>query len=124
MKLKENKPIKIKDDYVEKLKWNILDDKTKRSIIIGRRDEQMRETTTEKPERVYYLWFMFLKLLLEMEKNGMEFTKGNSPKGLKIGKDIKIDKKFYKDWDLESVRSIPFWKWWKKHESLFENPKT
>ena len=54
----------------------------------------------------------------------MEFTKGNSPKGLKIGKDIKIDKKFYKDWDLESVRSIPFWKWWKTHKYLFENPKT
>ena len=115
MKLKENKPIKIKDDYVVK--------KSRLEISI-RREEQMRMGTTEKPERVYYLWFMFLKLLLEMEKNGMEFTKGNSPKGLKIGKDIKIDKKFYKDWDLESVRSIPFWKWWKKHESLFENPKT
>ena len=115
MKLKENKPIKIKDDYVVK--------KSRLEITI-RRDDQMRKGTTEKPERVYYLWFMFLKLLLEMEKNGMEFTKGNSPKGLKIGKDIKIDKKFYKDWDLESVRSIPFWKWWKKHESLFENPKT
>ena len=115
MKLKENQPIKIKDDYVVK--------KSRLEITI-RRDDQMREGTTEKPERVYYLWFMFLKLLLEMEKNGMEFTKGNSPKGLKIGKDIKIDKKFYKDWDIESVRSLPFWKWWKTHKYLFENPKT
>jgi len=114
MKLRENHPIKIKDDYVVK--------KSRLEISI-RREEQMRKGTTEKPERVYYLWFMFLKLLLEMEKNGMEFTKGNSLKGLKIGKDIKIDKKFYKDWDLESVRSDPFWKWWKKHKSLFENPK-
>ena len=114
MKLKENQPIKIKDDYVVK-KSHIE--------IIDIRDDQKRKGTTEKPERVYYLWFMFLKLLLEMEKNGMEFTKGNSLKGLKIGKDIKIDKKFYKDWDLESVRSDPFWKWWKKHKSLFENPK-
>jgi hypothetical protein len=115
MKLKENQPIKIKDDYVVK--------KSRLEITI-RREEQMRKGTTEKPERVYYLWFMFLKLLLEMEKNGMEFTKGNSPKGLKIGKDIKIDKKFYKDWDIESVRSLPFWKWWKTHKYLFENPKT
>jgi hypothetical protein len=114
MKLKENQPIKIKDDYVVK-KSHIE--------IIDIRDDQKRKGTTEKPERVYYLWFMFLKLLLEMEKNGMEFTKGNSLKGLKIGKDIKIDKEFYKEWDLESVRSDPFWKWWKKHESLFENPK-
>ena len=114
MKLKENQPIKIKDDYVVK-KSHIE--------IIDIRDDQKRKGTTEKPERVYYLWFMFLKLLLEMEKNGMEFTKGRSSKGLKIGKDIKIDKEFYKDWDLESVRSDPFWKWWKKHKSLFENPK-
>ena len=115
MKLKENKPIKIKNDYKgEKSRLEIMDI----------RDEQMRKGTTEKPERVYYLWFMFLKLLLEMEKNGMEFSKGNSPKGLKIGKDIKIDKEFYEDWDLESVRSDPFWKWWKKHKPLFENPKT
>ena len=114
MKLKENQPIKIKDDYVVK-KSHIE--------IIDIRDDQKRKGTTEKPERVYYLWFMFLKLLLEMEKNRMEFFKGNSLKGLKIGKDIKIDKEFYKEWDLESVRSDPFWKWWKKHKSLFENPK-
>jgi hypothetical protein len=114
MKLKENQPIKIKDDYVVK-KSHIE--------IIDIRDDQKRKGTTEKPERVYYLWFMFLKLLLEMEKNGMEFFKGKSLKGLKIGKDIKIDKEFYKEWDLESVRSDPFWKWWKKHKSLFENPK-
>ena len=115
MKLIENKPIKIRNDYVVK-KSHIE--------IIDIRDDQKRKGTTEKTERVYYLWFMFLKLLLEMEKNGMEFFKGKSLKGLKIGKDIKIDKEFYKDWDLESVRSDPFWKWWKKHKSLFENPKT
>ena len=114
MKLKENQPIKIRNDYV--VKKSHID-------IIDIRDDQKRKGTTEKTERVYYLWFMFLKLLLEMEKNGMEFTKGKSSKGLKIGKDIKIDKEFYKDWDLESVRSDPFWKWWKKHKSLFENPK-
>ena len=114
MKLKENQPIKIRNDYV--VKKSHLE-------IIDIRDDQKRKGTTEKTERVYYLWFMFLKLLLEMEKNGMEFTKGRSSKGLKIGKDIKIDKEFYKDWDLESVRSDPFWKWWKKHKSLFENPK-
>ena len=114
MKLKENQPIKIRNDYV--VKKSHID-------IIDIRDDQKRKGTTEKTERVYYLWFMFLKLLLEMEKNGMEFTKGRSSKGLKIGKDIKIDKEFYKDWDLESVRSDPFWKWWKKHKSLFENPK-
>ena len=54
MKLIENKPIKIRDDYVVK-KSHIE--------IIDIRDDQKRKGTTEKPERVYYLWFMFLKLL-------------------------------------------------------------
>jgi hypothetical protein len=114
MKLKENKPIKIRNDYVVK--------KSRTEMRISR-DEQMRKDTTEKPERLYYVWFMFLKLLLEMEKNGMELFKGRSSKGLKIGKDIKIDKKFYKDWDIESVKKDPFRKWWKTHKHLFENPK-
>ncbi len=90
MKLKENQPIKIRNDYV--VKKSHLE-------IIDLRDDQKRKGTTEKPERIYYVWFMFLKLLLEMEKYKMKFTKGRSSKGLKIGKDIKIDKEFYKDWD-------------------------
>ena len=97
--------------------------KTESEMIQTKRETIRRKETTESPEIFYCLWFLSLKLLLEMEKNGMEFTKGRSSKGLKIGKDIKIDKEFYKDWDLESVRSDPFWKWWKKHKSLFENPK-
>ena len=45
MELKENKPIKIKNDYVgEKSRLEI-------TII---KDEQMKKGTTEKPERVYY----------------------------------------------------------------------
>ena len=71
MKLKENKPIKIKDDYVVK--------KSRLEITI-RRDDQMRKGTTEKPERVYYLWFMFLKLLLEMEKMEWSSLKGTHQK--------------------------------------------
>jgi hypothetical protein len=114
MELKENKPIKIREYLVTKSRWEI-------TMI---KDDQMKKGITEKSERVYFIWFMFLKLLLEMENNGMEFTKGNSTKGLKIGKDIKIDKEFYKDWDIESVRSLPFWRWWKTHKHLFENPKT
>ena len=41
-----------------------------------------------------------------------------------VGKDIKIDKKFYKDWDLDDVLNQPFHKWWKTHKELFEPPTT
>ena len=40
-----------------------------------------------------------------------------------IGK-FKIDKEFYKDWDLDDVLNQPFHKWWKTHKELFEPPST
>ncbi len=39
-------------------------------------------------------------------------------------KDIKIDKKFYKKWNLDDVLNQPFHKWWKTHKELFETPST
>ena len=57
-----------------------------------------------------------------MEKLGLGFQK--LKKKLVIGKDVKIDKEFYKEWDLDDVLIQPFYKWWKTHQGLFENPLT
>ena len=75
-----------------------------------------------------HLWFHYLKLILEMEQNGLEFTKKkiDNPKKLDrslIGKDIIIDKKKYVDWDLDQVLKQPFSKWWKNHKTIFGNAK-
>ena len=74
------------------------------------------------------VWFHYLKLILEMEQNGLEFTKKkiDNPKKLDrsvIGKDIIIDKSKYVDWDLDQVLKQPFSKWWKKHKSIFGSAK-
>ena len=74
------------------------------------------------------VWFHYLKLILEMEQNGVEFTKKkiDNPKKLDrsvIGKDIIIDKRKYVDWDLDQVLKQPFSKWWKKHKSIFGSAK-
>ena len=74
------------------------------------------------------VWFHYLKLILEMEQNGLEFTKKkiDNPKKLDrsvIGKDIIIDKRKYVDWDLDQVLKQPFSKWWKKHKSIFGSAK-
>jgi len=117
MNLEINIPIKKKSDY--RFQRNITQ-------IRAMKDASRRTQTTEKPERVYFLWFLCLKLLLEMEEKGLGLLGG--PKGkireLIIGKDIKIDKKFYVDWELDDVRDLPFWKWWKGHKELFEPPST
>ena len=117
MNLDINIPIKKKSDYRFQRPLNQIE---------AMKDFSRKNKTTEKPERVYFLWFLSLKLLLEMEEKGLGFLGG--PKGkakqLIIGKDIKIDKKSYAEWDLDEVRGLPFWKWWKNHKELFETPST
>ena len=89
-----------------------------------KRKERQRKETTESSERTYFLWFLSLKLLLEMEELKLGLQKPKTDKKFIIGKDIKIDKKFYKKWDLEEVLNLTFYKWWKTHKELFETPST
>ena len=117
MKLVHNTPIKIRDDY--KIKKG-------KSQISALKDLKKMNQRTEKPERVYFLWFHYLKLLLEMEKKKLSFKRGygTSLKEFVVGKDIKIDKKFYREWDLNEVLTYSFDKWWNGHINLFEKPST
>jgi len=117
MNLIQNTPIKMKSDYTQRR--NLEQQQ-------ALKDQQRKTQITEKPERVYFLWFLSLKLLLEMEEMGLGFQIGSKggKKELVVGKDITIDKKFYQEWDLEEVLELPFWKWWKGHKTLFERPST
>ena len=92
--------------------------------VILKRERKRRTETTENPETTYFLWFLSLKLLLEMEELKLGLQKPKTDKKFIIGKDIKIDKKFYKKWDLDDVLNQPFHKWWKTHRELFETPST
>ena len=113
MSLVHNSPVTRKTDYKEK----------KSPIQISHlRDLKRNPERTEKPERIYFLWFLFLKLLLEMEEKNLCFKVGKSRKEFLVGKDVKIDKDFYRDWDLDEVLTYPFWKWWRSHKNLFEKP--
>ena len=114
MKLVRNTPIRMKYDYK----------KRHPEIVILKREKKRRTETTENPETTYFLWFLSLKLLLEMEELKLGLQKPKTDKKFIIGKDIKIDKKFYKDWDLDDVSNQPFHKWWKTHKELFEPPTT
>ena len=111
MKLVHNTPIKLKTDY----RFRKSDD-----VITTIIDTKRRIQRTEKTETTYFIWFLSLKLLLEMEKLGLGLQKRKEV--LIIGKDIKIDKNYYKEWDLNEVLKLPFHKWWKTHKNLFEVP--
>jgi len=103
MELSHNNPISMRYDY-----------KKRHSGIVNlKREERQRIQTTENPERIYFLWFLSLKLILEMEDVGL----GKSI----IGK-YKIDREFYKEWNLEEVLNVTHYEWWKTHQTLFESP--
>jgi len=111
MKLVHNTPIKLRTDYRFRKRDDVI------TTII---DSKRRVQRTEKPDTTYFIWFLSLKLLLEMEKLGLGLQKQKEV--LIIGKDIKIDKNYYKEWDLNEVLKLPFHKWWKTHKNLFEVP--
>jgi len=103
MEFAHNKPISMRYDIK----------KRNPHIVELKREYRRRKQTTESPERVYFCWFLSLKLILEMENLGL----GNRV----IGK-YKIDREFYKEWDLEEVLNVTHYKWWKTHQTLFESP--
>jgi len=103
MEFAHNKPISMRYDI----------EKRNPHIVELKREYRRRKQTTESPERVYFCWFLSLKLILEMEDLGL----GKSI----IGK-YKIDREFYKEWDLEEVLNVTHYKWWKTHQTLFESP--
>jgi len=107
MELAHNKPISMRYEI------NKLIGKRNRELIELKREYRRRRQTTESPERTYFCWFLSLKLILEMEDLGL----GKSV----IGK-YKIDREFYKEWDLEEVLNVTHYKWWKTHQTLFESP--
>jgi len=114
MKLVHNTPITMRYEYKKR---------HSESVKLKRKERQRKETT-ESSERTYFLWFLSLKLLLEMEELKLGLQKPKTDKKFIIGKDIKIDKKFYKKWNLDDVLNQPFHKWWKTHKELFETPST
>ena len=87
--------------------------KRNQDIVELKREYKRRRQTTESPERVYFCWFLSLKLILEMENLGL----GKSI----IGK-YKIDRDFYKEWNLDSLLHLSFYKWWEMHQTLFVPP--
>lgn len=71
------------------------------------------------------MWFLFLKLGLELENQGTILVMKDSTrlvdgtKTKRITYKIKVNKSKYKDWDLDQVLTLKFDDWWKElHNSL------
>jgi hypothetical protein len=73
-------------------------------------------------ERIHYCWWHYLQLAMNLEQIKYSIVKlGVGGKVLGDDTKVKVNRKIYKDWDLEEVRTSTFTEWYKnpKHQSLF-----
>ena len=112
MKVLRVKPIPTREwSYKQKSKESLL------SV----RDRKRKESKESVNKRIYYMWFNYLKLCLNLEEINYSVKKKGA-KGKVVGETVvKVNKKIYKDWDLKDLSKMNFKKWYKdpKHQKLF-----
>ena len=86
---------------------------------VSERDLKRKESKQRVDRRIYYLWFHFLKLCLELESIGHIFEKrvGGGKVILGEGKFVKVNRDEYVGWDLDNLMSMKFNEW------FYENNK-
>ena len=80
---------------------------------VSERDLERKESKQRVDRRIYYLWFHFLKLCLELESIGHIFEKrvGGGKVILGEGKLVKVNRDEYVGWDLDNLMSMKFNEW-------------
>ena len=80
---------------------------------VSERDLKRKESKQRVDRRIYYLWFHFLKLCLELESIGHIFEKrvGGGKVILGEGKLVKVNRDDYVGWDLDNLMSMKFNEW-------------
>ena len=95
--------------------------KNKNVDLVVERDKDRKKSQESVDKRIYYMWFNYLKLCLNLEEIKYSVEKKGA-KGIVVDKtSVKVNKKIYKDWDLKDLSNMNFKKWHKdpKHQKLF-----
>ena len=97
----------LKTTPIPTRKWKITKDP------VSERDLKRKESKQRVDRRIYYLWFHFLKLCLELESIGHIFEKrvGGGKVILEEGKFVKVNRDEYVGWDLDNLMSMKFNEW-------------
>ena len=62
-------------------------------------------------KRIYYMWFNYLKLCLNLEEINYSFEKKGTKGEVLSETAVKVNRKIYKDWDLNDLYTMNFKKW-------------
>ena len=65
--------------------------------------------------QMYRMWFLFVRLGLDCEDNQIPIIDYVNNKKIKV----KVNKRFYRKWDLDRVRQDKFDDWWRDKKHLF-----
>jgi len=116
MKLEYNKVISQKLDIYD-------EDEYKKRKEKSRRDDKK---TLGRPEWVYYLWYLHLKLCLEMEEKGIPIQlrqkyRSGVKEQRKVSKihRLKINRKVYEGIDWEDLKTLSWNQWKKRYLNVF-----
>ena len=115
VKLTYSHPIKGRKNYPED--WRNHDKTFKKKVVDG--------GVMEKTIHSYRMWFLFLKLGLELEKQNTVLVMkesnrlGDGTKTKRVTHNIRVNRSKYYDWDLNSVLTSSFDLWWENHRYLF-----
>jgi|TARA_B110000902_G_scaffold249103_1_gene306938 hypothetical protein len=61
----------------------------------------------------YRMWWMYLRLALECEEKNILIN----------GEKIKMNRRYYRQWNLDSILTNSFDSWWKENKRLFVHPQ-
>ena len=117
VKLVYSHPIKGKKNYFTRKNEQDYDKIFKSKVIEGE--------VLEKTIHSYRMWFLFLKLGLELEKQRTVLVMkesvrlGNGTRTKRVIHNIRVNRSKYYDWDLNSVLTSSFDLWWENHRYLF-----
>ena len=95
--------------------------KDKNIDLVVERDKERKESQENVDKRIYYIWFNYLKLCLNLEEVNYSIKKKGA-KGKVLGETfVKVNREIYKYWDLKDLNTMNFKKWYKdpNHRLLF-----
>ena len=95
--------------------------KTRGTLVYDIMDLERKRNPEKVKERIYYMWFHYLKLCLNLEDIKHTIEKRGRGGTILSKTKVRVSKSIYKKWDLGEVRTSSFSEWYKnpKHKSLF-----
>ncbi len=105
-------PILSRNWKVSKERWE---------LVYGEREKERKKSDSRVNERIYYMWFNYLQLSLDLERIGYEVPKRGGRGKIISTTNVKVSRTTYQDWNLEGLKDLRFREWYEedKHRSLF-----